>query len=62
MNLTMENRKPPWAVGLYVVDWAVPDREGFEKIEPQTPSFSFQAALLADAVMQPDCAAVPDSM
>ena len=57
--MSLTTRKPPWAVGLYVVDWAVPDREG-EETEPQTPSF--QAALLADAVMQPDCAAVPDSM
>jgi hypothetical protein len=60
MYLTMENRKPPWAAGLYVMVCAVPDRRQENEAEPERPSF--QAALLADAVMQPDCAAVPDVM
>jgi hypothetical protein len=59
MNLVMENRKPPWAAGFYVMACVVPNRED-AAAEPKSPSF--QAALLADAVMQPDCAAAPDSM
>ncbi|MDR2738716.1 MAG: hypothetical protein LBB68_02660 [Treponema sp.] len=60
MNLTMENRKPTWTAGL-VVAWVVPDRgEEGAAAEPGRPSF--QAALLGNAVMHPDCAAVPDVM
>jgi hypothetical protein len=60
MYLTMKNRKRPRAAVLCVVACAVPDQGQREEAEPKSPSF--QAALLKDAVMQPDCAAVPDVM
>jgi hypothetical protein len=50
MNLTMEDRKPPWAAGLYVLACVVPNQRRDDAVaEPKGPSF--QAAVFADAVM-----------
>jgi hypothetical protein len=57
----MTNRKPVRPVVLLMMARIAQDRKRKKAAaEPVKPSF--QAALLGDAVMHPDCSAVPDAM